>query len=159
MTNPQTLVLGIGNILFSDEGAGIHVIRHLQKHHPLPHTVYLDGGTLSFTLTAPIGASDYLIVIDAATIGEAAGNFRVFLDSTMDSFLSKAKHSVHEVSLIDLISISRLTDSLPRKRALIGIQPAELGWGEQPSPPVTRTIPRAARQVLQLIQSWQGPTP
>jgi hydrogenase maturation protease len=155
---PTTLVLGVGNTLLSDEGIGIHVIHHLERYHPdIPEVTYMDGGTLSFTLAEPIGAADHLIVVDAARIDAAPGAIRVFSDAAMDRFLGTGKHSVHEVGLSDLLDISRLTDSLPAKRALIGIQPQQLDWGEQPSPPVAAAIPLAAELILDLIQRWQRP--
>ena len=50
----NTLVLGVGNVLLADEGAGVHAMRYLQDHYDLPNTTYLDAGTLSFTLAADI---------------------------------------------------------------------------------------------------------
>ena len=53
ITQNETLILGIGNTLLSDEGVGVRMLDHLQDHHPeLPDVDYLDGGTLSFTLAA-----------------------------------------------------------------------------------------------------------
>ncbi|MCP5424952.1 MAG: HyaD/HybD family hydrogenase maturation endopeptidase [Gammaproteobacteria bacterium] len=157
---PTTLVLGVGNTLLSDEGIGIHVIRYLERHHPdLPGVAYLDGGTLSFTLAELIGEADQLIVVDAARIDAQPGAIRLFLDAAVDHFLGTGKHSVHEVGLSDLMDISRLTDSLPAKRALIGIQPQQLDWGERPSPSVAAAIPDAAKLVLELIHDWRQPAP
>ena len=63
----QTLILGIGNTLLSDEGAGIHALNLFQLYHPdPPNLTYVDGGTLSFTLAAYIEDCDNLIVLDAA---------------------------------------------------------------------------------------------
>ena len=153
----RALVLGIGNILLSDEGSGIHVVEHLRRNHPETDELrYLDGGTLGFTLAADIEASDHLIVVDAAQLREAPGAVRCFLDAEMDRFLGTARHSVHEVGLLDLMDIARLTDTLPARRALIGIQPESLGWGDTPSPVVARAIPEAAERVLGLLDDWRS---
>jgi hydrogenase maturation protease len=152
-----TLVLGVGNTLLSDEGAGVHVIYHLQQHYPnLPNVTYLDGGTLSFTLAGPIAEADNLIVIDAARLEAEPGAMRIFVDADMDHFLGTGKLSVHEVGLADLIDIARLTDSLPARRVLVGIQPAQLGWGDQPSLSVAATIPEAATQIVGMIHAWSS---
>ena len=75
----------------------------------------------------------------------------------MDSFVGgNRKRSVHEVSLVDLLMIARLADSLPAKRALIGIQPQTLDWGETPSPPVAGAIRLACDQAMQLVAEWQS---
>ena len=154
----RTLVLGIGNTLLSDEGSGIHLLRHLQQQDASHEEVtYLDGGTLSFTLAADIEDTDNLIVLDAAHLDEEAGAIRCLTGQDMDNFLGTSKRSVHEVGLLDLLDIARLTDSLPQRRALIGIQPAFMGWGEQPSAAVRAALPRAAQQVRKLISDWHQP--
>lgn len=155
----KTLVLGIGNTLLSDEGAGVHVVRYLQDHHPLPGVDYMDGGTLSFTLAQAIEGTDNLIVVDAAQLHAAAGSVRVFRDADMDEFLGRRrKRSVHEVSLIDLMAVACLSERMPTRRALIGIQPHRLDWGESPSPVVRAAIPGAAALVLELIIEWTSST-
>ena len=111
---------------------------------------------MSFTLAADIEAADHLIVVDAAQLGESPGTVRCFLDADMDRFLGTARHSVHEVGLLDLMDIARLTDTLPARRALIGIQPDTLGWGDTPSPVVARAIPEAAGRVLGLLDEWRA---
>lgn len=154
---PQTLVLGIGNAILSDEGVGVHVVRQLQSR--LPETAsevrVLDGGTLSFTLAPDIEAADRLIVVDAAQLAAAPGTVRVFADEEMDRFIGTGKRSVHEVGLIDLLDIARLTDSLPAQRALIAIQPDKLTWGCELSPAVAEAVPMALHEVSLLIESWR----
>lgn len=153
----QTLVLGIGNILLADEGLGIHLLDYLRKHHAdLPGVSYLDGGTLSFTLAPDIEDCDNLIVLDAAQFNEAPGTVKLLLGAEMDHFVGHGKRSVHEVGLVDLLTIARLQGRLPRNRALLGIQPAEIGWAERPSDLVSRAIPEAAGQVLKLLYNWQS---
>ena len=150
----RTLVLGIGNTLLSDEGVGIHVLRYLQSHHPLPDVEFLDGGTLSFPLATAIENTENLIVLDAAQWHQTPGTIRCLQNEAMDQFLSKPSLSVHEVSLVDLLDIARLTGHYPQQRALIGIQPEVLDWGHDPSPSIAQVIPDAAQQTLRLIQHW-----
>jgi hydrogenase maturation protease len=152
----RTLVLGIGNTLLSDEGAGVHALVYLQTHHPdLDGVAYLDGGTLSFTLAEAITESDNLVVLDAAQLGADPGTVRGFVGEDMDRFLGTTKRSVHEVGLLDLLDIARLSERLPANRALIGIQPEKLDWGDAPTEPVSDAIPEAAGMALKLIESWR----
>jgi hydrogenase maturation protease len=72
----------------------------------------------------------------------------------MDAFVGHGKRSVHEVGLVDLLTIAHLQERLPEKRALLGIQPADFGWGDHPGEAVARAIPGAAIQVLDLLHSW-----
>jgi hydrogenase maturation protease len=156
MTN-RTLVLGLGNTLLADEGIGIHALNALQSQYPdLADVEFLDGGTLSFTLAGPIEDADQLIVIDAAQLYAEPGTVQVFVDDDMDRYLgSNNKRSVHEVGLIDLMIIARLTERLPQRRALIGIQPRDIDWGDHPSEPVAAAIPKVCDLARDLIRSWQ----
>lgn len=153
----HTLVLGLGNTLLSDEGVGVHVIDALQAAgHGDEQLTLLDGGTLSFSLAAPMAEAEQLIVVDAAELDEAPGTVRVFENDAFDDFLgSQRKRSVHEVGLLDLLAVSHLTDAIPSPRALVAIQPESLDWGEHPSAVVAGAIPAACAQVLKLIETWQ----
>jgi hydrogenase maturation protease len=154
----HTLVLGIGNNLLSDEGVGVHAITYLQTHFDdLPNTRYLDGGTLSFTLASDIEEADNLIIIDATQLKKVPGTVQAFINEEMDHFLgNQKKRSVHEVGLIDLISIARLTEQLPSNRALIGIQPEKVDWGEYPTEAVANAIPHACEHAIKLIREWHS---
>jgi hydrogenase maturation protease len=153
----KTLILGIGNTLLQDEGAGVHAVRQLAEQAADRGDIELmDGGTLSFSLAGAIEDAEQLIVIDAAQYGGEPGTTRVFLGDQMDSFVGgNRKLSVHEVSLLDLLMIARLADRLPRQRALIGIQPHSIDWGETPSLPVAGAIRLACDQAMQLVAEWQ----
>jgi hydrogenase maturation protease len=151
----KILVLGIGNTLLGDEGAGVHAIRRLQECLVESEGVeLLDGGTLGFMLAGPIAEADGMIVIDAAQLNSLPGTVALFQGPEMERFLAGPKRSVHEVSLIDLLTAAQLTDSLPARRALVGIQPASLDWSETLSEPVARAVPLACEMVAGLIAEW-----
>jgi hydrogenase maturation protease len=151
----NTLLLGIGNTLLSDEGAGIHALNLFQSYHPdLPNLTYIDGGTLSFTLAAYVEDCDNLIVFDAAELKAPAGTVRAMVGREMDEFLGAARRSPHEVGLLDLFDIARLTESLPVNRALIGIQPKHIGWGMSPTGPVEGALATAAGKAEELLVLW-----
>jgi hydrogenase maturation protease len=149
----KILVLGIGNTLLADEGVGIVAMRELESHFAGRADIdFLDGGTLSFTLAAPISECAALLVIDAAELGAAAGTMRCFEGAEMDGFLGASrKSSVHEVGLLDLMSISRLGGHWPEQRALIGVQPAQVGWGEALTPQVAAALPEVKVAALHVI--------
>ena len=155
MDAAETLILGIGNTLLTDEGSGIHALNLLQSEFPhIPHVIYLDGGTLSFTLATWIEDCDNLIVFDAAEFHLPTGQVKTLIGEEMDAFLGASKRSAHEVGLLDLMDIARLTDSLPLNRALIGIQPSEFGWGMQPCEKVQQALPVAVSKACSLIEQW-----
>lgn len=155
---PRTVVLGIGNTLLGDEGAGVHALHALQaRAADLPDVEYLDGGTLSFTLAASIEDAGQLIVLDAARFNAAPGTVRLYEDDAMDRFLgSRRKSSVHEVGLIDLMVMARLAGRFPARRALIGIQPLNLDWADAPTATVAAAIPHACDLALDVIDRWRA---
>ncbi len=155
MTDTKTLILGIGNTLLSDEGVGIHVLQALQARYPqIENVEYLDGGTLSFSLASWIETADRLIVLDAAEFHQPPGTVRILRNEEMDRFLGLPRRSVHEVSLLDLLDIARLTECLPEPRMLLGIQPEIVDWGEYPSTAVAAAIPQAVKKIEQQLRQW-----
>lgn len=152
----KTLVLGIGNTLLTDEGVGIVAMRELEARFGAREDMeFLDGGTLSFTLAVPISDCDALLVIDAAELGAAPGSVRSFEGAEMDGFLgANRKSSVHEVGLLDLMSISQLSGHWPQQRALIGVQPAVVNWGEALTPEVAAAMPEICRLATEIVVSF-----
>ena len=152
----KTLVLGIGNPILQDDGIGVHVVQQLKTEHlDLPQVKFLDGGTLSFSLIGEIEDATNLIVIDAAQLDDEPGSVRTFIGEEMDLFLGRQKNSsVHDVTLIDLMSIALLSDRLPSRRALIGVQPGTIDWGTEPTPAVKKAIPTVCNLTMELIKKW-----
>jgi hydrogenase maturation protease len=149
------LVLGFGNVLLSDDGAGVRLVEQLRSAVAPDVAEFVDGGTLSFSLLPYIEATESLLVIDAADLGATAGSVGLFEGSSMDEFLSSARRrTVHEVGLIDLLDMARLQGCLPRRRALLCIQPSRIDWSEALSTPVLEALPEAARQAQALLQRW-----
>lgn len=155
--NASTLILGLGNVLMTDEAVGAAVLGALKPVAEAdPNIALMDGGTLSFTLAGPIGEAAWLVVVDAARMGQAPGTVRVLEGDAMDAQLSQHANNVHEVSLSDLFDIARLTDSLPARRALIGVEPAAVDWGSELSPAVAAAVPKAVAEVQGLLARWRA---
>jgi hydrogenase maturation protease len=153
----KTLILGLGNTLLGDEGAGVKAVGFLQNAKPaLQGVEMLDGGTLSFILAGPIEEADKLIVIDAAQLHSAPGTVQLYEGKEMDQFVMRNKHnSVHEVSLSDLMVIAHLLGQLPQRRALIGIQPERIDWSDTLTDSVENSIPVACDLVHELLMRWR----
>jgi hydrogenase maturation protease len=154
----SVLVLGLGNILLTDEGVGVYIVNRLAREQAgMPGIEFMDGGTLSFTLANAIVSTDALIVVDTAALNAAPGTIQVFEGDAMDHFVSTGgKSSVHEVSLSDLLAVAALEGLLPARRALVGIQPQNFDWGERPTEAVENAIPRACETVMEITRRWQS---
>ena len=154
MTSP-TLVLGFGNVLLSDDGAGVQLVERLRSELGPNAAEFVDGGTLSFSLLSYVEATDSMLVIDAADLNSAPGTIELFEGAAMDEFLkSSRRRTVHEVGLIDLLDMVRLQDCLPSQRALLCIQPGRIDWCETLSAPVAEALPEAARQARATLHRW-----
>lgn len=155
----RAVVLGIGNVLLADDGAGVRAAEALSRRlGDRPGLEVLDGGTLSFTLLEYIRDTRALIVFDAAELGAAAGEVRCFEGESMDAFLADTarRRTVHEVGLNDVMTMARLGDAVPERRALICIQAAEVRWGLEVTPAVGAALQHAAEQGERLLERWQA---
>lgn len=153
----RTLVLGFGNASRADDGIGSHAIGYLQRDpyfNGLPDVRLLDGGTSIFELVGAIEQAYGLIVIDAAELQAEPGTVRCFLNESMDQQLGRARRTVHEVALRDLLDMARLRDALPARRALIGIQPEVVNWGACLSEATGASLPAIRQAVRELLVFW-----
>jgi hydrogenase maturation protease len=151
----RPLVLGFGNVLLRDDGAGVQLTAQLQRDLGSGDVDFVDGGTMSFSLLPYIEACEALLVIDAADLAGPPGTVRLFEDLEMDAFLkSTRRRSVHEVGIIDLMDMARLRGCLPIRRALLCIQPGRIDWGEVITLPVAQALPVAALAAKEVLERW-----
>lgn len=145
-------VIGIGNRLMGDDGAGVHVVEQLQQRNIGDDVLLLDGGTLSFTLLEVVEKTRHLIVVDAAELHAEPGTVREFHDADMDEYLGcHQRPSVHEINLLDVLTAARLLGRMPGHYSLVGIQPASLDWSTEPSDAVRAGITDAADRIVALL--------
>jgi hydrogenase maturation protease len=151
----STLILGIGNTLLGDEGAGVHALERIRTLLDDDADVdLLDGGTLCFMLLPTLEAYRRLIVLDAAQLNAPSGTVQSFEGPAMDEFLGRPRRSVHEVGLCDLMNMAQLSGCFPQHRALVGIQPEFIDWSETCSPPVATALDDAAERAVALVRRW-----
>ena len=149
-------VVGIGNSLLTDDGAGIHTLERFAEVNDDDGVCCLDGGTVGLALLDRLSNLDGLIALDAMKLGKDPGSVTVLLGDDMDSHLRNQKGSVHEVGLSDLMDALRLKGSLPAKRALIGIEPEDMDWGTEPTATVAAALPEAAARAARLVSTWRA---
>jgi hydrogenase maturation protease len=151
----RVLVIGVGNPLMSDDGVGQRLLEALAaRATPNDGVEFLDAGTLGFMLLPHVEQCDALLALDAASVGGAPGEHRIFEGAEFDEFVRQPRCSVHELGLHDLIDAARLTGALPARRALVGVQPECLGWGMSLSPPVEAALPAAVEAAAGLLERW-----
>lgn len=122
----KTLVLGVGNLLLTDDGVGIHTIQRLQEAQTFPEEVQvLDGGTCGLDLLQYLEGVERLIIVDAAQLGQPAGTIVRMEGEQVPAFLS-LKTSPHEIGLPELLFAAKLTDIYPQEVVVFGVQPESI---------------------------------
>jgi hydrogenase maturation protease len=141
----KALLLGIGNILLSDEGAGVRALEEFGRRYEVPDSVrLLDGGTGGIELLYYFENCETLIVFDAIRAASPPGTLLTLEGEQVPTFFQK-KISPHQLGLSDLLAAAMLTGELPQKVVLFGIEPGSMDTGLSLSEEVQKNIPEMAR--------------
>lgn len=147
----SVLVLGIGNLLLSDEGAGVKAVEELQNRYDCSDAVEIvDGGTSGSELLSYFDDRSHILIIDAVKTGNQPGTI-VRVDDPPAFFQKKI--SPHQIGLADVLGLAAITDNLPRNITLFGIEPKQLSTGLDLSPEVARNLSRLVDMVVAELKS------
>jgi hydrogenase maturation protease len=123
----EVLVLGIGNLLWADEGFGVRCVEQLAAQWRVPADVtVMDGGTQGLYLLPYVQGAQRLIVFDAIDYGLPPGTMKRVEGDAVPRFMGAKKMSLHQTGFQEVISAADLTGQLPKELLLIGVQPEEL---------------------------------
>lgn len=152
----RVLILGIGNVLWADEGFGVRCVEALADTHALPGNVLLlDGGTQGLYLLPFLEEADALIVFDAIDYGLPAGTMKIIRDGEVPAFMGAKKMSLHQTGFQDVIATAQLMGYCPARMVLIGCQPVELeDFGGGLRPAVAARIPEALAIARDVLAEW-----
>ncbi len=153
---PRVLVLGIGNILWADEGFGVRAVEAFHAAYSIPDNVtLLDGGTQGLYLVQFVAEADHLIVFDAIDYGLEPGTLKLVENDEVPKFTGAKKMSLHQTGFQEVLSAADLLGRYPERLALIGCQPVDLeDWGGPLTRPVKAVIPDALRIAAEILTSW-----
>lgn len=153
---PQILLLGIGNLLWADEGFGVRVIEHLQKHYRFPDNVQVvDGGTQGVYLIEHVQAADVLVVFDAVDYGLPPATMKRVENDAVPNFLGAKKMSLHQTGFQEVLALAQMLGQYPQHLLLIGVQPEELeDYGGSLRPAVKAQIQPAIDMALAYLQDF-----
>ncbi len=150
----KILVLGLGNILLSDEGVGIHAIRLLRERYQFPQEVeILDGGTLALDLLPYVEEADRLLIVDAIQMGAPPGTL-VRLEGEQIPAMLSLKYSPHQIGLGDVLALAKLRGRCPSEIVLWGVQVASLEAGLELSPAVAAKLETLILNILGELKRW-----
>ena len=147
-------ILGIGNILLSDEGIGVHAINKLKDEYEFPEYVKLiDGGTMGLDLLPFFEGNDKVLIIDAVNFRKEPGTIDIIEGDKIPAFLT-SKLSVHQIGLPDMLFAARLMGITPTEMCLIGIQPKSMESGIDLSEEIKMKMEPLLKRVLQKLKEW-----
>jgi len=152
----ETLILGIGNVLWADEGFGIRTIETLHARYSFPDSVrVMDGGTQGIFLLPWVRNAKRLLIFDAIDFGLAPATLKVIRGDDVPRFMGAKKVSMHQAGFQEVLSSADLTGDLPEELVLIGAQPELLDdYGGSLRPSVKSKIEPAIELGLQILDEW-----
>jgi len=124
---PLVLLLGIGNLLWADEGFGVRCIEAMALRYRFgPNVTLLDGGTQGLYLVDQVRTADVLVVFDAVDYGLPPGTLKRVEGDEVPQFLGAKKMSLHQTGFQEVLALADLLGDAPSHLLLIGVQPVEL---------------------------------
>ncbi|WP_139559224.1 HyaD/HybD family hydrogenase maturation endopeptidase [Methylotetracoccus oryzae] len=150
------LILGIGNLLWADEGFGVRCVETLVRRYQLPDGVTaMDGGTQGLYLLPYVQAARRLVVFDAVDFGLAPGTLLAVEDDAVPRYMGAKKMSLHQTGFQEVLSAAMLTGRLPESLLLIGVQPVELDdYGGSLRPAVRDKLDAAIELAVARLRDW-----
>lgn len=147
-------VFGIGNILLSDDGVGVHAVNKLTSEYQFPGNVeFIDGGTKGLDLLPLFENRDRVLIIDAANFNKEPGTIDSVEGDRIPSFLS-TKLSVHQIGLPDMMFAAKLMEIMPSEICFIGIQPLSMETSAEMSDFIRGKMGALIGSVLEKLKEW-----
>ncbi|WP_029356675.1 HyaD/HybD family hydrogenase maturation endopeptidase [Bosea sp. 117] len=161
MGGERILILGIGNILWADEGFGVRVVEALHQRYELPeHVRALDGGTQGLYLLPYLEEATGVVIVDAIDYGLPPATMKVLRDDEVPAVLGARKVSLHQTGFQEILALLQLRGRMPPRLRLVGIQPELLDdYGGGLTPAIAAQIEPAMAMVLEILAREFGVMP
>ena len=150
------MVLGVGNLLHTDDGFGIRVVERMRERYAFGEGINLvDGGVLGMSLLGLMGEADHLIVVDAMRGGEEPGTlYRLNVDELPGRI--RAKNSLHQTDLLEALTLCEVVGKAP-KTVILGVEPMEMErMGMALTPVVESRLDPMIERVLEEVARLGG---
>lgn len=148
----RALVIGLGNPLMGDDGAGLAALARLREDWLLPEGVELvDGGTWGMNLLPIIEGCPCVLLLDAIDAGSAPGTLTVLERAEIPRYF-QLKLSPHQIDLREVLGLAELRGKLPARLIAIGVQPERIEMGVTLSPPVARAVDKIAHAAVDALE-------
>ncbi|MBU4214094.1 MAG: HyaD/HybD family hydrogenase maturation endopeptidase [Actinobacteria bacterium] len=145
-------VLGVGNTIMADDGAGLELLRLLSLARPDAQVEYVDGWTGGMELVPVVQEAGRLLILDAVA-GRVPGTVVHLTGDQIPRMLS-AKLSPHQVGLLDVLTAARMLGHEPEQIEVVGIVPELVDLSLGLSDPVTAALPAAVEVAVEVLDRW-----
>lgn len=149
----STLILGLGNSLRGDDGAGPAVVAALSRMDLPPQVELLDGGTPGLETVLLLQGYERVIIIDAADMGLEPGEWRRFTPDTAEikSSENKLTGTLHAAGLAEALVLAAALDVLPERLLIFGVQPGQIDWSMDLTEPLKAALPHLIDALIEEI--------
>ncbi len=142
----KILIVGIGNLLYRDEGVGVHVIQRMRGLELSGRIELLDIGTSTMDLISYLDGIKKLIVIDAMKAGGTPGTiYRCGPEDLLPE--GEGPISLHEIGVLETLTMAKRM-GMEIQTVVIGVEPEVLDWGMDLSEEVKGKMPAIIEAVL-----------
>ena len=151
---PPILILGLGNILLSDDGFGVHIIKLLVKDKEIAENKnieIIEGGTLGLQLLEEIQSRELVVVVDAVKGDQVPGSLYNFTYSDITSYYQDKSISLHQLDFVKALEIGDFLDKDIPEIQIVGVQPESLKVGMKLSMCVEEQVPKVLNKINELI--------
>ena len=162
MTEPKPIrILGIGNVLCTDDGLGPYVIKVLESRYEFPEGVeVVDLGTPGLDLTPFLADAKMVVVIDTIRGQQAPGSLRLLRDGEIVAKPPPSRMSPHEPGLREALMATEFSDSSPDEILFVGVIPESTDQGTSLTATVAKAVPAVVDAVVQELERLEAaPTP
>lgn len=144
----KVVVLGVGNVILTDEAVGVRVVEALERDYALADGVtVIDGGTSGMELLEDLSHLDLLIVVDAIAAGKPPATLITLRGDEVPVFF-KRNLSPHAIGLSDVLASLEFMEAAPQECVIIGVQPLSMELATDMTPEIAALVPTLVQQVV-----------
>ncbi len=147
------LIFGAGNLLYADEGIGVHLVNYLEEHYTSEAVEFFDAGTLGLMAAHKFEDAEVVIIVDALEMEGETGSIHLYDGDDIRANSIPVKLSPHQLGLQEMLMICEMRGHTPDVVKLVGVIPDSMETGSMElSEKVQKILPNVADEVIKLLK-------
>ena len=156
MTKTKITILGIGSLIYADDGIGIHALKLIEEIYGNDENIEIvEGATDGMMLLAYVEDASHLIIIDAINAGHPGGTVIQLNGEEIPAYYG-IKMSVHQAGFQEVLWIAKFRERYPKNITMIGMQPTCLEMGIELSETNKEQLPHLIEKVIKQVEVWRS---